>query len=946
MGSRLLVSTIVLVVVLSPNLSRCDTKPVGWWIFDRDHMRQTVPDLAGGHEATMAVAANFTEKPTHALVLDQTSAVMTIGGIDGSQLPKRQLSAQAWIALDAGTKWGGIIGYMQDNGSYEKGWLLGYNKESFYFAVSTKGTLTYLAGATRFKKGAWYHVVGTYDGNTMKVFVNGKLESNSDEQSGDIDYPPKAFYTIGAYRDDNELYRCEGKLHEVRLYDAALSAEEIAADYKAKEWLTFESLQFNVPPYAQFTSPSSAVIRWETQTPCRTILELARGGIIEQTIRGSSAEISHEADISDLEAGKVYSYRIKAVEGQMRGMSPLYELETAFNYRVDAVSAAESSYPDGSDSELYAGAAERIIEKTGVTKGYCLVYGCDTGQLAFELARRSELTIVCVDDDARRIAQVRKLLYEAGVYGRRVTAFRADSLGRLPITSWFANLIVSERMIADGKCIGDTKEVYRLLRPGGGTACLGVPSGAGKKLRISDLRTWVKGVPNDAVSVDGSGIVIVRPDLSDADWWTHQYGDSRNTSSNADALGGAAGTGDLEIQWIGRPGADFGLDRNPRMPAPLAIKGKIFHQGLNRLIALDAYNGAVLWSAEIPDLRRVNLPQDSSNWCVDEKSLFVAVKDKCWVFDAADGRRTAIRELPDGTRRKTHDWGYIAQMGELLYGSSVKKGSIYTDFWGHASWYDKPGPGMAKVCSDDIFALSKQTGSKVWAYDDGAIIDTTIAIGQGKIYFVESRSTEFKNSDTGRIGSQHLWSDQYLVALNAGTGEKLWEEKIDTADGTVVFFLACSGDSIIIASSLSGQYHLYCYGGGDGTLNWQASHKWTSDNHSGHMQHPVVTAGHVYLEPCGYDLKTGKLVTDKMGRHEGCATYAATPHALIYRGRGRCISMWDIKTEQVSNWANLRPSCWLSVIPAGGMILAPEGGGGCSCGNWLETSLAFAPKNR
>jgi len=26
------------------------------------------------------------------------------------------------------------------------------------------------------------------------------------------------------------------------------------------------------------------------------------------------------------------------------------------------------------------------------------------------------------------------------------------------------------------------------------------------------------------------------------------------------------------------------------------------------------------------------------------------------------------------------------------------------------------------------------------------------------------------------------------------------------------------------------------------------------------------------------------------------------------------------------------------------MVLIPEGGAGCSCGNWLETSLGFAPK--
>ena len=32
------------------------------------------------------------------------------------------------------------------------------------------------------------------------------------------------------------------------------------------------------------------------------------------------------------------------------------------------------------------------------------------------------------------------------------------------------------------------------------------------------------------------------------------------------------------------------------------------------------------------------------------------------------------------------------------------------------------------------------------------------------------------------------------------------------------------------------------------------------------------------------------------------------------------------------------------MVPAGGMVLVPEGGAGCSCGNWIETSLGFVPR--
>ncbi len=112
------------------------------------------------------------------------------------------------------------------------------------------------------------------------------------------------------------------------------------------------------------------------------------------------------------------------------------------------------------------------------------------------------------------------------------------------------------------------------------------------------------------------------------------------------------------------------------------------------------------------------------------------------------------------------------------------------------------------------------------------------------------------------------------------------------------------------------------------------------------MQHPVVVGNSIYLEPCGYDIADGKRITDKMGRHEGCATYMATSGALIYRGKGRQIAMWDMNTNKVTTWQSLRPSCWLSTIAAGEMLLFPEGGGGCSCANWLQTSLGLVPVDK
>ena len=80
----------------------------------------------------------------------------------------------------------------------------------------------------------WYHVVGTYDSKEMKIYVNGKLEGTSGVQSGAINYPDRIFFSIGAYKDDNEDFVHKGMLDEVRLYDRALSEKEVLNNMEAE----------------------------------------------------------------------------------------------------------------------------------------------------------------------------------------------------------------------------------------------------------------------------------------------------------------------------------------------------------------------------------------------------------------------------------------------------------------------------------------------------------------------------------------------------------------------------------------------------------------------------------------------------------------------------------------------------------------------------------------
>ena len=109
-----------------------------------------------------------------------------------SDLPERSLSVEAWVAIDVPQEWGGILGAIEDNGEDERGWLLGFRERKFCFALSSQKTrrLTYLTAESPFTLGRFYHVLGTYDGKRLRLYVDGELAAvaawtNSRKTKGD-----------------------------------------------------------------------------------------------------------------------------------------------------------------------------------------------------------------------------------------------------------------------------------------------------------------------------------------------------------------------------------------------------------------------------------------------------------------------------------------------------------------------------------------------------------------------------------------------------------------------------------------------------------------------------------------------------------------------------------------------------------------------------------------
>jgi len=792
----------------------------------------------------------------------------------------------------------------------------------------------------------WYRIaiVCQYDGSTidMTKYIDGALV-------GTVDDVPASKISVDNYAGfftDESGETTAGIVNSIAFYDDAKNSAFIAdLGGPTAAGIGSEDPETNdLGPFVKYIDPYSVKISWLTESSVPTTVEYGLSDSLGSSAGSGTSNTTHEVFLTNLQCRTKYYYRIN----ESSGFGSTYKFDTSLNYSRINVSNTASPYASDSLTAKYEDAAEHIISETGIEKGYCLIYGCGNGRLAFELAKRSDMIIVGVDTNEAVINEGRQKLISAGVYGCRVTLHKISDLSSLKYSKWLFNLIVSDTMIAEGTCPGTAAEMFRVLRPSGGIGYFGQPTGCPNVLSQSTLENWLNAASLSYTATNTSAGLwskVVRDDLSNAGDWPQQYGRADNAANSGDTLNGKTSTSQMHIQWLGSPGADFGADRNPRMPAPVMSNGKVFHQGFNRIAAIDSYNGFIYWSMEIPEILRVNMPKDGSIMCADKSGLFIGYKDVCLHFDGQLGDISQMYEItnPD------YEWGYVARANDKLYGTAQYKDAHYNNIWGNNSWYDSPsGSQTYKVCSKEIFACNTNTKARVWTYSDGVIINSTITIGSNRIYFVESRDPTVTNYTSGRIGLSELWNSQYLVALDLDSGTKLWDQSINTEDGIDVFYMQYTDEKLFITASRD-KYYIYAYNAANGSSVWNANHAWDHTSHSGEMQHPLIVGSKFYLVPNSYNINTGARTSNDIGVHNKCGTYSACENVVLYRGDSSVnMVMQDISGGgggSATSWKWLRDSCWLSMIFGGQMILAPEGAGGCSCNGWINTSLGFVPED-
>ena len=245
------------------------------------------------------------------------------------QLPSSAMTIATWVAVDETLDNGGIVCAMQDNGGFEKGWVLGYNRETFSFGLSTTGAadddgmMTYLTGATKIQPGRWYHLVAVYDGATMQLFVDGRLDGESKVQHGAVLYPENTKLVVGGYVDQDEKFLHHGRLAGIEIYDVAAKDKWISHDFQHRaNWTKLApakdpslDFQFLVKPYLQYGTTDSMRVMCELAKPGRVRVEFGETSQYDQKIDAVSTDgLLHTATLSNLKAETGYYYQVVVQE--------------------------------------------------------------------------------------------------------------------------------------------------------------------------------------------------------------------------------------------------------------------------------------------------------------------------------------------------------------------------------------------------------------------------------------------------------------------------------------------------------------------------------------------------------------------------------------------------------------------------------------------------------
>jgi PKD repeat protein len=207
---------------------QCPQEMIGYWRFE-EGSGPTAYDTADGNEGTLFGAT---------WVTGQVDGALGFSGSDYVRIPNKmdlnpiEITMEAWVYPTSKGYYRAMIS-KQPNCGFCYPWSvyslsLAGNTSKLLMSVAVGGQGYAVISDQEITLYDWTHVAGTYDGDTLKVYINGSLAQTNTDPSGPIDISDQPVY-VGK-PPSNAYY--SGMLDEVAIYSTSLSAEEIQKHYQ------------------------------------------------------------------------------------------------------------------------------------------------------------------------------------------------------------------------------------------------------------------------------------------------------------------------------------------------------------------------------------------------------------------------------------------------------------------------------------------------------------------------------------------------------------------------------------------------------------------------------------------------------------------------------------------------------------------------------------------
>ncbi len=597
------------------------------------------------------------------------------------------------------------------------------------------------------------------------------------------------------------------------------------------------------------------------------------------------------------------------------------------------------------------------LQHTAARAGYAIVDQPPDVETLAALAQATQFHIIALEEDAQQREALRRALRSRGLLGTRV-AVVPDQLLTAGLPPYLADLIVTAAPWGPRPSAArDVAGCAELLRPYGGTAVwsCAVRDPAGMSASLATSMPEVQLEP-----VEG-GLVLRRSGpLPGAGTWTHQNCDAANTLVSSDSRVKTP----LGLLWFGGPSHQGVLPRHGHGPTPQVIGGRLVIEGRDILRSVDVYTGRLLWQRAFPNVGVFYDNTDhhpganaiGGNYVCTADSVYLVWGQRCVRLDPATGATLAEFFLPPDASGERPYWGFIAVQGDaLIAGSSpmllLARGPGETIDKDDKEQLQRAMPLFSQFGegSRRLVVLDRFDGRVRWARDaQYNFRHNAIAVGGGKVFCLD-RMTEQRLAHYRRRGEVPA-ADFCLYALDIEDGRVVWQST-EQAFGT---WLAYSEPHGLLLQAGSKNRDRADDEVGKGLAVFQAATGelvWRNDDEYGGppLLYPdtIVTQGTAYHLQTGAVVQrehplTGELMRWKFTRNHGCNTAIGCVNLLTFRSAAA--GYFDLANDGgTGNWGGFRSGCTSNLLPADGVINAPDYTRTCICSYQNQCSLALVP---